>query len=83
MDAFESKEEKNTWVFPKIGVGPPNHPMFNRVFHYFHHPFCGTNIFGNIHMLEIWKQKKSVETPICSEMFIFVVLKNIDLQKIS
>ena len=21
------------WVFPKIGVGPPNHPMFNRVFH--------------------------------------------------
>ena len=21
------------WVFPKIGV-PPNHPMFNRVFHY-------------------------------------------------
>ena len=26
------------WVFPKIMV-PPNHPMFNRVFHYFHHPF--------------------------------------------
>ena len=23
-----------TWVFPQIGVGPPNHPMFNRVFHY-------------------------------------------------
>ena len=30
------------WVFPKIMV-PPNHPMFNRVFHYFHHPFWGEN----------------------------------------
>ena len=27
--------------FQKIGVGPPNHPHFNRVFHYFHHPFWG------------------------------------------
>ena len=25
------------WVFPKIMV-PPNHPLKNRVFHYFHHP---------------------------------------------
>ena len=24
-----------TWVFPKIGVGPPNHPFVHRVFHYF------------------------------------------------
>ncbi len=23
---------------------------FNRVFHYFHHPFWGTHIFGNIHL---------------------------------
>ena len=23
---------------------------FNRVFHYFHHPFWGTFIFGNIHI---------------------------------
>ncbi len=22
------------WVFPKIGVGPPNHPLKDRVFHY-------------------------------------------------
>ena len=33
-------------VEPKIGVVlpfyPPNHPMFNRVVHYFHHPFWGT-----------------------------------------
>ena len=35
-------------VFPKIGGFPPNHPLKNRVFHYFHHPFWGTvRIFGN------------------------------------
>ena len=28
-------------VFPNIGVGPPNHPLKNRVFHYFHHQFWG------------------------------------------
>ncbi len=28
------------WVFPKIVV-PPNHPIVNRGFHYFHHPFWG------------------------------------------
>ena len=29
---------------PDMGVslnGAPNHPMFKRVFHYFHHPFLG------------------------------------------
>ena len=26
---------------------PPNHPLKNRVFHYFHHPFWGTTMFGN------------------------------------
>ena len=30
---------------------PPNHPFVHRVFHYFHHPFGGTPIFGNIHMV--------------------------------
>ena len=36
--------------FQKIMV-PPNHPLKNRVFHYFHHPFWGpTPIFGNTHM---------------------------------
>ncbi len=24
----------NMWVFPQIGVGPPNHPFVHRVFHY-------------------------------------------------
>ncbi len=32
--------EKTMWVFPKIVV-LPNHPLKNRVFHYFHHPFWG------------------------------------------
>ena len=36
--------------FPKIGVKPPNHPFVHRVFHYFHHPFWGTIIFGNTHI---------------------------------
>ena len=34
------------WVFPKIMV-PPNHPFVHRVFHYFHHPFGDTTIFGS------------------------------------
>ena len=46
-------------VNPKIGVGPPNHPIFNRIFHYFHHPFSGTPIFGNTHLwLESWGPRR-------------------------
>ena len=38
-------------VNPKIWENHPNHPLKNRVFHYFHHPFWGpTPIFGNIHI---------------------------------
>ena len=37
--------------FRKWWVYPPNHPWINRVFHYFHHPFWGTPIFGNTHIL--------------------------------
>ena len=37
------------WWFPKIGVFPPKSSHFDRVFYYFHHPFWGTIIFGNIH----------------------------------
>ena len=37
------------WVFPKIvGFSPPNHPLKNRVFHYFHHPFWGVSLFKEI-----------------------------------
>ena len=38
--------------FQKLGV-PPNHPSNNRGFHYFHHPFWGTPIFGNTHITPV------------------------------
>ncbi len=44
-----------TWVFPKIGVGPPNHPFVHRVFHYFHHPFWGNPPYFWKHPLLPWK----------------------------
>ena len=31
--------------------GPPKSSYFNRVFHDFHHPFWGTPIFGNTHII--------------------------------
>ena len=34
------------WMFPKIVGFSPQIIYFNRVFHYFHHPFWGTSIFG-------------------------------------
>ena len=40
-------------VEPKIGgfLTPKKIPIFTRVWnHYFHHPFWGTTIFGNIHI---------------------------------
>ena len=36
---------KSRWVFPS------NHPFVHRVFPYFHHPFWGTPIFGNTHII--------------------------------
>ena len=35
------------WVFPKIGFFLPQIINSNRLFHYFHHPFWDTPIFGN------------------------------------
>ena len=52
----------------------PNHPFFNRVFHYFHHPFWGpTPIFGNTHLdmlQQVWENVGSLKCsflkkPIC------------------
>ena len=40
--------------FPKNMGKPPNHPMFNRVFHEINHPFGGTIIFGNTHVSTPW-----------------------------
>ena len=37
-----ARKLERIWMFPKIvGENPPNHPLKNRVFHYFHHPFWG------------------------------------------
>jgi len=33
--------------------GTPKSSLFNRIFHYFHHPFWGIPIFGNTHMENI------------------------------
>ena len=45
------------WMFPKIVGFPPNQEIihFDRVFHYFHHPFWGlkTPIFGWKHPLKL------------------------------
>ena len=60
---------ENMWVFPKMMV-PPNHPMFNRVFQYFHHPFWGTSIFGNTHV----QVKNSVDDLIF--VYIYVTMMN-------
>ena len=38
------------WMFPKIVGFPPKSSIFNTDFHYFHHPFWDTPIFGNILM---------------------------------
>ena len=40
----------NTWVFPKIGVFPPKSSILIG-FSIINHPFWGTPIFGNTHML--------------------------------
>ena len=47
---FGGSNNGDVWVFPKIMGKPPNHPLNNSVFHYFHHPFWDTPIFGNIRM---------------------------------
>ena len=46
---------KFIWVFPKIGVFPRNHPIFHKVFHYFHHPFWGKHPpFSETSISQIW-----------------------------
>ena len=55
-------------MFLKIGVGPPNHPFVNRVFHYFHHPFRATPIFGKTHVLP-WHLSILPRHPLASDNF--------------
>ena len=53
VDEVSWKQGK-IWVFPENGGFSPQIIHFDRVFHYFHHPFWGpTPIFGNTHMEHI------------------------------
>ncbi len=52
------------WVFPKIGVKPPqNHPFAHRVFHEINHPFWDTPIFGNTQMGRSSKKIHTINLP--------------------
>ncbi len=64
----------NIGVNPKIMV-PPNHPLKNRVFHYFHHPFWGTRIFGStpIYISSFWTSS-GVLVPTRGQPFHLVAL---------
>ena len=53
------KYGNNMGCFLKSWVFPPNHPLKNRVFHYFHHPFWGNPpIFGST---PIWQKIKKMD----------------------
>jgi len=65
-------------VEPKIGepFPPPNSQIirFNGVFHYFHHPFWGTPIFGNTHVVSNWMAihgDGSISLPPCFDAINF------------
>ena len=51
MNRFSEQDKcdsQTIWAFPKMVGFPPKIIHFNRVFHYFHHPFRGpTPIFGS------------------------------------
>ena len=43
------------WLYMGVSKNmgtPPNHPFVHRVFHEINHPFWGTIIFGNTHIVE-------------------------------
>ena len=52
------------WMFPKKGVSL-NHPLENRVFHYFHHPFWGFSpyFWFNTHIFQLswWDNHQPVD----------------------
>ena len=50
----ENEQDWDSYVGVSKNNGvSPNHPLNNRVFHYFHHPFWDTPIFGNTHVKRI------------------------------
>ena len=58
VDAKINETWCNMDVSENSGFSPPI-IHFNRVFHYFHHPFWGTPFFGNTHM----QKMRSDESP--------------------
>ena len=58
--AFKTSRIWGKWVFPKIMV-PPNHPLKNRVFHYFHHPFWGKHPYFRKHPSDIFLFHKKLK----------------------
>ena len=61
MGAGDKNRKKNTWVFPKIGVGPPKSSILIGFF-IINHPFWAPPIFGNIH-INTKSQKDNVRKP--------------------
>ncbi len=75
QDAKKPPMFQHIWVFPKIMV-PPNHPLKNRVFHYFHHPFWGVKslyFWFNIHM---WWWQRIVEKSLSQNSIAIVCHHN-------
>ena len=60
MRGGPSKRSGAMWMFPKVVGFPPKSSTKNRVFHYFHHPFWGTPIFGNTHVAHAWVFESNV-----------------------
>ena len=60
------KEMQTATEDGKTPLLPPQIIHFNRVFHYFHHPFWGTPIFGNTQVLnERSESSNLIEQMIC------------------
>ena len=48
--SWSTWKKKAIWVFPKIGVGPPNYPILIG-FSLINHPFLGAIIFGDTRII--------------------------------
>ena len=58
-------------VEPKIGFFTPQIIHFSRVLnHYFHHPFWGTTMFGNTHILNIYSVPYDKDNALLSTLFV-------------
>ncbi len=50
------RKSAKIWVFPKIGGKPPKSSILIG-FYLINHPFWGTTIFGNTHLVKQWSTK--------------------------